>query len=337
MRTRRTVVAVCALLAFATALHAADGIELLGVTRIWDVAPHNAFTSLVRFKDRWVCAFREAPAHVGPDVEGKMRVIAGPDAQRWESAALLADGRGDIRDAKLSVMPDGRLMLLTATRVRGTPARHQSVAWYTSDLKTWEGPVDVGESNVWIWGIRWHKGVGYSIGYGTTADRFVRLYKTTDGRRFETLVDRLDVPVKFANESAIAFDERDVAHVLLRADPDNACVGRAEAPYTKWTFKRADARVGGPALMFTPSWKLLGGGRLHDRKVRTALFWVDPDKASITECLALPSGGDTSYPGLVLFDGVLYVSYYSSHEKNTAIYLARCRLPAEKAPTPGLK
>ena len=35
---------------------------------------------------------------------------------------------------------------------------------------------------------------------------------------------------------------------------------------------------------------------------------------------------DTSYPGLVWHEGQLWVSYYSSHEGKTSIYLARVRL-----------
>ncbi|HEY2584482.1 MAG TPA: sialidase family protein [Tepidisphaeraceae bacterium] len=264
----------CALLVACASARGAEDVQLLDVRRIWDQAPHNAFTSLLRIRGRWVCAFREAEGHVGPDIEGKMRVIVSDDAEKWESAALLVDGRGDIRDAKLAIMPDGRLMLLTATHLRGQPV-HQSVAWFTKDLKTWEGPVDVGERNVWIWGIRWHKGVGYSIGYSTTADHFVRLYKTTDGKRFETVVDRLQVPAKFPNENAIVFDEHDVATVLQRCDPDHACIGRAAPPYTNWTWKQTNARVGGPALMQTPDGRLLGAARLHEPKVHTALFWVD--------------------------------------------------------------
>ena len=46
----------------------------------------------------------------------------------------------------------------------------------------------------------------------------------------------------------------------------------------------------------------------------------------MTEFLALPSGGDTSYPGLVWHDGLLWVSYYASHEGKTSIYLAKVRL-----------
>jgi hypothetical protein len=310
---------------------AGDDIELLGVKRIWDQAPHNAFTSLVRFQDQWICAFREASAHAGKGIEGKMRVISSKDGEKWESVTLLADERGDIRDAKLSITPAGELMLLTATHLRPPASRHQSVAWFTKDLKTWEGPVDVGESNVWLWGIRWHKGTAYSIGYGTAGDRFVRMYKTTDGRKFERVVDRFDIPAPFPNENAMVIDDHDVATVLLRCDPDKAFVGRASPPYKDWTWKQTNARVGGPALIITESGKLLGGGRFYDGQQRTSLFWVDPEKATITECLKLPSKGDTSYPGLVFHDGTLYVSYYSSHEEKTCIYLAKCKLPAEKA------
>ena len=40
-------------------------------------------------------------------------------------------------------------------------------------------------------------------------------------------------------------------------------------------------------------------------------------------------GGDTSYPGLLWHDGVLWVSYYSSHEGKTSIYLARVKVTVE--------
>jgi hypothetical protein len=47
--------------------------------------------------------------------------------------------------------------------------------------------------------------------------------------------------------------------------------------------------------------------------------------ASLAPALVLPSGGDCSYPGLAFFGGRLWVSYYSSHEGRTAIYLAIVR------------
>ena len=34
------------------------------VARIWDQAPHNAFTDLIRHDGQWYCAFREGEGHV---------------------------------------------------------------------------------------------------------------------------------------------------------------------------------------------------------------------------------------------------------------------------------
>ena len=334
---RRIACLVLIMFAVAPCFAEAPAPELLSVERIWDKAPHNAFTDLIRFNDQWVCAFREAPAHKGGVKDSKMRVVASSDTKSWNSVGLLEDKRGDIRDAKMAILPDGRLLLLTATQLfdQSSGQTHQSIVFLTRDLKTWEGPIDVAEPNFWLWGIKVHKGAAYSIGYGTGGKKGVQLFKSTYGTKFERVGEPLKVDAPFPNENAINFDEDDTARLLLRCDPRGedktayAVVGAARPPYTDWTLKRADLRVGGPALTRTPDGRLLGAGRLYEPKARMSLFWVDPDTAKITECLTFPSGGDCSYPGLVWKDGVLHVSYYSSHEGKTSIYFARVKVPAE--------
>src|SRR4051812_9385266 len=83
--------------------------ELLESRKIWDAAPHNAFTDLIRFKGAWYCCFREGAAHVAPD--GAVRVITSMDGEKWTSIARLMRDGADLRDAKLTITPDGRLML----------------------------------------------------------------------------------------------------------------------------------------------------------------------------------------------------------------------------------
>ena len=51
----------------------------MDVRMIWDKAPHNAFTDLMRFKGQWYCAFREGKGHVCD--EGKLRVIRSTDGR----------------------------------------------------------------------------------------------------------------------------------------------------------------------------------------------------------------------------------------------------------------
>ena len=89
----------------------ATGFKVLSVSKIWSHAQHNAFTDLEYFKGRWFCSFREGSGHAGAGDYGKIRIIHSKDGDQWTSAALLESPGLDLRDAKLSVMPDGRLLL----------------------------------------------------------------------------------------------------------------------------------------------------------------------------------------------------------------------------------
>src|SRR5256885_13170434 len=111
-------------LAASCAMADQQGAELIEVRKIWDRAPHNAFTDLIRFKDRWFCVFREGKAHVSPD--GALRVITSADGVKWESAALIQESNADLRDAKITVTPDGKLMLSGAAALHDRAKfRHQ--------------------------------------------------------------------------------------------------------------------------------------------------------------------------------------------------------------------
>lgn len=104
--------------------------KLLEVRKVWDQAPHNAFTDLVRFQDRWYCVFREGKSHVWPD--GALRVVASADGVKWRSAALLTSPDSDLRDAKITVTPDGRLMLSGAEAMHDRSRKsHQSLVWFS--------------------------------------------------------------------------------------------------------------------------------------------------------------------------------------------------------------
>src|SRR5438045_4646427 len=134
-------------------------LELVGgVTRIWDAGRHNAFTDLVRFGGRWFCTFREADAHVGGD--GKLRVLSSADGTRWESVALLAEAGIDLRDPKLSVTPDGRLMVVAGGSVyegKTLKGRQPRVA-FSKDGKEWTAPQRVLTEGEWLWRGRWDRG-----------------------------------------------------------------------------------------------------------------------------------------------------------------------------------
>jgi hypothetical protein len=217
-------------------------------------------------------------------------------------------------------------MIVAAAGPHAKPTSRQSYVWFSDDGSDWTEPVPIGEPDFWMWGIEWHEGAAYGVSFDYPSKlTHTRLQTSKDGVEFETLVAQLN-PQPDTNEAAIIFRDDGTAVALVRRDTAGALIGTSSGDFTKWEWKDTEVRIGGPALIELPDGRILGGGRLYDGGHRTSLFWVDADKGKLTECLRLPSGGDTSYPGFILHAGVLYVSYYSSHDGKTSIYLAKVKI-----------
>lgn len=304
--------------------------EIVSVKRVWDQAEYNAFTDLVRFQGRWYMTFREGKDHVSPD--GTLRVLTSSDGEAWESTALIKSDRGDLRDPKLSVTPDGRLLLAGCVAIQPPTqaVKYQSLVWLSGDGEDWEGPHPVGDPNYWVWRPAWHDGDAFAVGYKTEEPYSTRLYRS-QGNQAEIHVPTL-FDKGYANEAALAWLADDTAVCLLRRDGAERSnqLGTSKPPYKDWTWKDLGQHLGGPALLRLKDGRLVAGGRVTAPAVHTGLCWLDPDAGTLTEFLPLPSNGDSSYPGLVEHAGLLWVSYYSGHEGKTSIYLAKVKLP-EKA------
>lgn len=319
------LVLVTAPLGFAAQDPAPVAPALVETRKIWDGAAHNAFTDLVRFKERWFCVFREGQGHVSPD--GAIRVLASTDGREWSSQACLTHARADLRDPKITITPKQKLMLTGAAAWhQPAPFKHQTLAWFSDDGMQWGEPVEVGEPNLWLWRVTWHGNAAYGVGYDTTGEKFIRLYQSRDGIRFEPLVARL-FEEGYPNETSLLFLEDQTALCLLRRDgnPGTGKLGSARPPYTEWTWKDLGVKLGGPHWIRLPDGRFVAAVRLYDQAVRTGLCWVDVQAGTLKEFLRLPSGGDTSYPGLAWHENLLWVSYYSSHEGKTSIYLAKIK------------
>lgn len=298
------------------------------VTKIWNTAPHSAFTSLVRFQNAFYCTFREATKHVG-GTDGKIRIIRSTDGKNWESVALLEKSTIDLRDPQLSITPDKRLMVSIGGSIYDPVERNKllgmnpMVSYSDADGKTFSDPEKItitpATERNWIWRVTWHKGVGYGLSY---VQNGLYLMQTKDGKTFER-TQKLDVD-SYPNESTIRFDEKDQMYALIRREQGDkvGVLAKSAPPYTSWTYEKLSLRLGGPNFLFLNGGKnLVMGTRLWDEPggPQTGILLTDLN-GKILKTIKLPSGGDTSYPGLEIFDGKLWVSYYASHEDKTSIY-----------------
>ena len=307
-------------------------VRLHAVRKIWDSAKHNAFTDLIRWKGRFYCAFREGLGHAG-DV-GSVRIISSKDGVEWTSAAKLSMKAIDLRDADLSVTPDGRLMVLggvqknrDGTRVSG------SFVSFSSDGTTFTEPKIAVDFGRWLWRVTWHEGIAYGVTYGTyDRKQWSSLVTSTDGVKYNVKVRDFLGEGEWPTEAVVQFDPDGTAYCLHRRDQkgNTTYFGSASPPYTDWKWNDLGRRLGGPNLFRLPNGHWVGGGRLYDGGARTGLVYIDVEKRTMEALLVLPSGGDTSYPGFVWHDDTLWMSYYSSHEGKTSIYLAEIEVGDRK-------
>jgi hypothetical protein len=332
--TRLISIALIVLQAVIVSASAPLKLELVSVKRIWDQAPHNAFTDLTFWKDQFYCAFREGRSHVSTD--GRIRVLSSKDADTWSSAGLIELAGYDLRDAHLSVTPDNRLMLLGGAAPRqkdNESAPTGSFVAFSSNGTEWTKPQIVVEPGRWLWCVTWHKGRAYGVAYpASQGEPYIELLTSTDGIAWQSLVPKL-YGVGFPNEATLRFDPSGTCHALVRRDkhadePYSAVLGVSRGDYTQWQWHDLGPEFngfGGPNLIPLSSGHWLAAGRMHQDGPHTALCYLDVTNHAMTKLLKLPSGGDTSYPGLLWHNGLLYVSYYSSHEGKTSIYLAKIK------------
>ena len=304
------------------------------VERIWDRAQHNAFTDLVRFNDRWYCTFREGSGHV-PGTNGLIRIIASDDGQNWYSIARLSERGVDLRDPKISVTPEKRLMITMGGSYyqgRKLLKRISKVSFSDKKGESFSAPQDVvmddriKTNQDWLWRVTWNKEWGYGVVYQAIEDKWnIHLVYTSDGIEY-TYLTRFSLDGK-PNETTLRFlaDGKTMVALVRREGEDQmGMVGQSTPPYRQWTWNKLDQRLGGPNFLLLRDGSLLSASRVYrqDKTYGTHLARFDL-YGNFTPLMELPSGGDTSYAGMQLIGGHLYISYYSSHEDKTAIYFAK--------------
>lgn len=304
--------------------------------KIWDEGDHNAFTDIIRYNDKFYCTFREGSGHVPgeEDVDGTTRILVSDNGEKWESVALLKTEGIDLRDPKLSITPDNRLMVIIGGsdydkhKLNG---RNPYVS-FSSDGINFTDPQrividpEIDSGFDWVWRVTWHEGVGYAVDYQYDGTNRIYVVKTLDGIHYEK-VSELFVSGR-PNEATVQFSPSGEMFIYLRREEHGkeGLLLRSTYPFKEYSWTNLEHRVGGPNFMFLPNTQnlILGTRLYYDSGAEAGLFLSDYH-GNQKLIVNFPSGGDTSYPGLLWYDGYLWVSYYSSHEGKTSIYLAKIK------------
>ena len=308
--------------------------QIVYLKKIWDKAPHCAFTDITYHKGYFYCIFREAKTHHSTEGFGQVRLIRSKDtASRWESVLTIADSLFDMRDPKITITPKGHLMIsytgaqVTMNMDTGEPEQFfETKVRFSANGTEWTAPEKINIKNEIAWRITWYKGMAYTVGWHKKTG--ANLYASRDGVNYRKIC-RFDIK-GFPNETSLLFLPNGNMMAVVRNDAGQqklTSIGQSAWPYDKWTFWQANDFMGGPNAFLLPDSSIItsyrrymnSGGRFYIGNINTA-------GKEMNETIEMPSDGDCGYGGMFWKDSALWVSYYSSHEGNTSIYLAKLRL-----------
>jgi hypothetical protein len=311
------------------------------VRRAYDDGAHDAFTDLCRFAGRLYLTCRSCPDGHMVFASAQIVVLSSPDGIAWEPVFRFSVPARDTRDPHFLVFNE-RLYVLTGTWLVPPTGGGRSLnehlgygAW-SADGRGWNGPTMLeGTYGHYIWRAAAWNGRAYLCGR--------RRRGFAAGVGDESLPESIESAMlvsddglvwsraalfteDYGDETAFVF-ERDGRVVALArgADGRPARLCSSRPPFGVWTRTDLDRNVGGPLLACWSGRYLVGGRRTLDGQPRTVLSWLDGSR--LRDVAELPSAGDNSYPGFVQLDASrALLSYYSSHEGSTSVYLADLRL-----------
>jgi hypothetical protein len=297
-------------------------------------AEHNAFTDLIKFDSTYYCIFREGSTHTSYD--GKLRILTSKNGKSWNSYALLSLPEKDLRDPHFFIDNHNHLSILTYAI--DDKVRFNVIYKLRNDNFIRSEKVDV-DNDYWIWSSSKYQDKMYSVGYNTKQFCFnsvfnsskskIMLFENTDSAciSFGKVEAENWISNKFVcpNESSIVFTSDSTLVTIVRDDNTSkeSHIGISKRPYKKWTWKSIPYYVRGPKLAKLPNGKIFLAAASMDQYDKTYYAILNPTDFTIEKIKAFPSSGDTGYPGVIIEGTTALISYYSSHEGNSRVYITR--------------
>jgi hypothetical protein len=298
-------------------------VKPLEVRTVVEDGKHNAFTALVQWDDAFWLAFRKATGHNSGD--GDVIVLRSTDAKDWTEASRL-DVLPDDRDPQFLATPD-RLFLYDPAIQGG---KLTSFVTYTDDGTSWSQPQPVYEPTYIFWKPVAHGDRFYATAHVKSRDgtaREVHLITSTDGIDWQK-VSKIRGG-NWESETTILFVQQDkiVAFLRQKYGSPQSSILESSAPFAEWS-ERPTPRLhfsGHAAYTFGGVHYFLSRTFESGRRNPGTMIYTFQD-GELTPYCALPAGGDCAYPAAVQMGNEMLVSYYSSHEAATNVYLARVPL-----------
>lgn len=296
----------------------------VGDSLFYQDGKYNAFTDLCLYNNKLYLCFRNSNGYI-PNSErdyGQIFIYESEDGELWKRIYVIHDDEYDLRDPKLVVDNENRLILYCGYSVllddmlvfQGTKAG-------ILDLREEKVVLENIYKDFWLWRVTWHdNNSAYSLAYNIHEN--VCLLKSYDGFNWFSISS---VQLDNCNEADLYFSDDNIMNACIRTNFGQTLMGVAAPPYTCWEFDTISDIIHCPRLLCVGDLNIYLAGRTYrvgERGETVSLFQMN--KSTIIDTIWTSSFAlDCGYPGLVKFNNNVFLSYYLSDGISANIYLQK--------------
>ena len=296
---------------------------------------NNSFTDLTFFNNQFFLAYRESDKHAYGR-NGIIKIYTSLNCKQWELLKEFSVDGTDLRDPKFAVNGNNLSIYLHGSVYKETLlvefkdfiSEFSVIGW--SNLKTVlldNKKLEIAKlsgNESWPWRITWYKGLAYVFGYNTNG--IFDFYTSQDGMNFVNKGSYFKEIGSIPTEATIRIDHKGDFYSLVRRGSGFANLLKSTNKGGTWKIigEIPIVSLGGPNFLFYKNGLILSGRE----NASVVLSYYDLSNNKYSKMETLESGGDCSYPGMVIKDNYLWISYYSAHENKigTSIYLSKVNL-----------
>jgi hypothetical protein len=317
----------------------------------WVVAndgEHNAFTDMIFWHNTFWLVYVSSPSHFS-STKSQLVLLRSSDARNWQEVKKFNGSGQDIRDPKLAIIQD-QMFLYALLNKQFDPEPYKTIAARSNDGLHWSLFEEVTPES-WLVGrpvtldeITWYA-PAHRIDHGSAV-----LLESKNGVNWNIHSTIHEGAEERADETAIQYlnDGRIIAATRLEAGSTifgspqaTTLISVTAAPFTTWMqlTKSHVTRLDGPNL-FSINDQVYAVGRRQPKvanpfqkqgsafgRKRTALFLIKESTKELIHLNDLPSSGDTSYAGVAIADGKVFISYYTNDPRTDYPWILGMLLP----------
>lgn len=329
MKTKILYFALLVIFCFSCSLDEDDKVNVQRITRTNGLS--NAFTDLVYFDNQFFLVYRESDKHAY-GLDGVIKLMNSTDGINWKLIKEFSISGIDLRDPKFSVNKNELMLYIHGSSYEGKTLSKfadfridYSDGWSKVQNVILDNKIQtvlkLSGNESWPWRVSWLNGRAYTLGYNGV-DIF-RLYDSDDGLFFKSN------EVTYSNEGSpteatIVANSVGDLYAIVRRNSAPALFKKYDTQKKEFvTLRELPFVLRGPNFLFLNDHQVFFAGSVDN--VVVGLYNLETNQYKIINNFG---GGDCGYPGMLIKDNVLWLSYYSSDKDKdgTSIYIAKVNI-----------